>query len=97
PRITFFPYTTLFRSLTLDSWNQNASVDSFAKSTHSSDDGFDYFDNSSAANISDEYSGDSLDKLQQASFDDEAIGNYTVEGDDYRDRKSTRLNSSHVK
>lgn len=69
--------------LTLDSWNRNASVDSFAKSTHSSDDGFDYFDNSSAANISDEYSSDSLDKLQQASFDDEAIDNYAVEGDDY--------------
>lgn len=69
--------------LTLDSWNQNASVDSFAKSTHSSDDGFDYEDNSSDANISDEYSGDSLDKLQQASFDDEAIDNHTVEGDDY--------------
>ena len=69
--------------LTLDSWNRNTSVDSFAKSTHSLDDGFDYSDNSSAANISDEYSGDSLDKLQQASFDDEAIDNYTVEGDDY--------------
>lgn len=69
--------------LTLDSWNQNASVDSFAKSTHSSDDGFDYEDNSSDANISDEYSGDSLDKLQQASFDDEAIDNYAMEGDDY--------------
>lgn len=59
--------------LTLDSCNQNASVDSFAKSTHSLDDGFDYSDNSS----------DSLDKLQQASFDDEAIDNHTVEGDDY--------------
>ena len=59
--------------LTLDSWNRNASVDSFAKSTHSLDDGFDYSDNSS----------DSLDKLQQASFDDEAIDNYAVEGDDY--------------
>ena len=69
--------------LTLDSWNRNASVDSFAKSTHSLDDGFDYSDNSSAANISDEYSGDSLDNLQQASFDDEAIDNYAVEGDDY--------------
>ena len=59
--------------LTLDSWNRNTSVDSFAKSTHSLDDGFDYSDNSS----------DSLDKLQQASFDDEAIDNHTVEGDDY--------------
>lgn len=64
--------------LTLDSWNQNASVDSFAKSTHSSDDSFEYSDNSS-----DEYSSDSLDKLQQASFDDEAIDNYAMEGDDY--------------
>ena len=59
--------------LTLDSWNRNTSVDSFAKSTHSLDDGFDYSDNSS----------DSLDKLQQASFDDEAVDNHTVEGDDY--------------
>lgn len=59
--------------LTLDSWNRNTSVDSFAKSTHSLDDGFEYSDNSS----------DSLDKLQQASFDDEAIDNYAVEGDDY--------------
>ena len=59
--------------LTLDSWNRNTSVDSFAKSTHSLDDGFDYSDNSS----------DSLDKLEQASFDDEAIDNYAVEGDDY--------------
>nr|WP_296191310.1 MULTISPECIES: RNA polymerase sigma-54 factor [unclassified Psychrobacter] len=77
------PLNEFGEPLTLDSWNQNASVDSFAKSTHSSDDGFDYEDNSSAANISDEYSSDSLDKLQQASFDDEAIDNYTVEGDDY--------------
>src|SRR5690606_13966687 len=59
--------------LTLDSWNRNTSVDSFAKSTHALDDGFDYSDNSS----------DSLDKLQQASFDDEAIDNYAVEGHDY--------------
>lgn len=77
------PLNEFGEPLTLDSWNRNASVDSFAKSTHSSDDGFDSSDNSSAANISDEYSGDSLDKLQQASFDDEAIDNYTVEGDDY--------------
>ena len=77
------PLNEFGEPLTLDSWNRNASVDSFAKSTHSSDDGFDYEDNSSAANISDEYSGDSLDKLQQASFDDEAIDNHTVEGDDY--------------
>lgn len=77
------PLNEFGEPLTLDSWNQNASVDSFAKSTHSSDDGFDYEDNSSAANISDEYSGDSLDKLQQASFNDEAIDNYAVDGDDY--------------
>ena len=77
------PLNEFGEPLTLDSWNRNTSVDSFAKSTHSSDDGFDSSDNSSAANISDEYSGDSLDKLQQASFDDEAIDNHTVEGDDY--------------
>lgn len=67
------PLNEFGEPLTLDSWNRNASVDSFAKSTHSLDDGFDYSDNSS----------DSLDKLQQASFDDEAIDNHTVEGDDY--------------
>ena len=67
------PLNEFGEPLTLDSWNRNASVDSFAKSTHSLDDGFDYSDNSS----------DSLDKLQQASFDDEAIDNYAVEGDDY--------------
>ena len=67
------PINEFGEPLTLDSWNRNASVDSFAKSTHSLDDGFDYSDNSS----------DSLDKLQQASFDDEAIDNHTVEGDDY--------------
>ena len=67
------PLNEFGEPLMLDSWNRNASVDSFAKSTHSLDDGFDYSDNSS----------DSLDKLQQASFDDEAIDNYAVEGDDY--------------
>ena len=67
------PLNEFGEPLTLDSWNRNTSVDSFAKSTHSLDDGFDYSDNSS----------DSLDKLQQASFDDEAIDNHTVEGDDY--------------
>lgn len=67
------PLNEFGEPLTLDSWNRNASVDSFAKSTHSLDDGLDYSDNSS----------DSLDKLQQASFDDEAIDNHTVEGDDY--------------
>ena len=72
------PLNEFGEPLTLDSWNQNASVDAFAKSSHSLDDGFDYANDSS-----DEYSSDSLDKLQQASFDDEAIDNYAVEGDDY--------------
>ena len=72
------PLNEFGEPLTLDSWNQNASVDAFAKSSHSLDDGFDYVNDSS-----DEYSSDSLDKLQQASFDDEAIDNYAVEGDDY--------------
>ena len=65
-------------SLTLDSWNQNTSVDAFSTSSHSADDGFDYANDSSDVNVS-----DSLDKLQQASFDDEAIDNYTLDGDDY--------------
>ena len=41
------PLNEFGEPLTLDSWNRNASVDSFAKSTHSLDDGFDYSDNSS--------------------------------------------------
>lgn len=65
-------------SLTLDSWNQNTSADAFSTSTHSADDGFDHDNNSSDDNIR-----DSLDKLQQASFDDEAIDNYALDSDDY--------------
>ena len=66
-------------SLTLDNWNQNTSIDSFSSaSTNASDDGFDYDHNNS-----DEVSSDSFDKLQQASFDDDAIDNYALDGDDY--------------
>lgn len=76
-------------SLTLDSWNQNTSVDTFSTSTNSSDDGFDYDDNSSDDNVS-----DSLDKLQQASFDDEAIDNYAPDGDDYSGFESSNYASA---
>ena len=65
------------KPLTLDNWNQN-NIDSFSNaSANSSDDGFDY-DDSNSDDIS-----DSLDKLQQASFDDDAIDSYALEGDDY--------------
>ena len=85
--------------LTLDSWNQHASVDTFSTSTHLSEDGFDYADNSSDENssddtITDEGSSDSLDKLQQASFDDEAIDNYALDGEDYSGFESSNYASA---
>ncbi|KAA0913625.1 RNA polymerase factor sigma-54 [Psychrobacter sp. ANT_WB68] len=71
-------------SLTLDGWNQSTSVDAFSTSaTSASDDGFDYYENSSDGTISDEGSSDSFDKLQQANFDDEAIDTYTLDSDYY--------------
>ncbi len=70
-------------SLTLDSWNQSTSVDSFSTSTHSSEDGVHYDNNSSDDTVFNHTISDSLDKLQQASFDDEAIDNHALDADDY--------------
>ncbi|WP_296244053.1 MULTISPECIES: RNA polymerase factor sigma-54 [unclassified Psychrobacter] len=70
-------------SLTLDSWNQSTSVDSFSTSTHSSEDGVHYDNNSSDDTVFNDTISDSLDKLQQASFDDEAIDNHALDADDY--------------
>ena len=68
--------------LTLDTWNQNAGIDSFtASSTANNNDANDTFEYDDG--ISDSMIIDSLDKLQQASFDDDAIDTYALDGDDY--------------
>ena len=71
--------------LTLDTWNQNAGIDSFTTSSTSNnnDDSFEYEDSIS----------DSFDKLQQASFDDDAIDSYALDGDDYSSFDSSNLNN----
>ena len=68
--------------LTLDTWNQSAGIDSFkASSTANNNDANDTFEYDDS--ISDSLIIDSLDKLQQASFDDDAIDSYALDGDDY--------------
>ena len=63
-------------SLTLDSWNQHTGIDAFStSSTTSSDD-----DN--ASEYDNDFS-DSLDKLQQSSFDDDAIDSDALGGEGY--------------
>lgn len=60
--------------LTLDTWNQNSAADAFSTPSTASnnDDTFAY----------DERVSDSLDKLQQASFDDDAIDSYDIDSYD---------------
>ncbi|OXL24645.1 RNA polymerase factor sigma-54 [Psychrobacter sp. DAB_AL32B] len=71
--------------LTLDTWNQNAGIDSFTtpSTSNNNDDSFEYEDSIS----------DSFDKLQQASFDDDAIDSYALDGDDYSSFDSSNLNN----
>ena len=54
-------------SLTLDSWNQNTGIDAFSTSSTTSSG-----DDDNASEYDNDFS-DSLDKLQQSSFDDDAI------------------------
>ena len=64
-------------SLTLDSWNQHTGIDAFSTSstTSSGDDG-------NASEYDNDFS-DSLDKLQQSSFDDDAIDSDALGGEGY--------------
>ncbi|WP_298907991.1 RNA polymerase factor sigma-54 [uncultured Psychrobacter sp.] len=69
--------------LTLDSWNQHTGIDAFSTSstTSSGDD-----DNASEYDNTSEYDNDfsdSLDKLQQSSFDDDAIDSDALGGEGY--------------
>ena len=73
-------------SLTLDSWNQSTDTDSFSVTsegnTHTSE--------------PDEDFSDSLDKLQQASIDDGAIDNHTMDSDDYSSFESSVDSSNYA-
>jgi len=59
-------------SLTLDSWNQSTGTDSFSATSESN----------SHNSESDEDFSDSLDKLQQASIDGDAVDHYSMDSDD---------------
>lgn len=59
-------------SLTLDSWNQSTGTDSFSATS----------DSNSHNSEHDEDFSDSLDKLQQASIDGDAIDYYSIDSDD---------------
>jgi len=63
--------------LTLDSWNQHASVDTFSTSSTTSSG-----DDDNASEYDNDFS-DSLDKLQQSSFDDDAIDSDALGGEGY--------------
>lgn len=73
-------------SLTLDSWNQSADIDSFSatseSNTHNSE--------------PDEDFSDSLDKLQQTSIDDSAIDNHTMDSDDYSSFENSADSSNYA-
>ena len=64
-------------SLTLDSWNQHTGIDAFSTSSTTSSG-----DDDNASEYDNEFS-DSLDKLQQSSFDDDAIDSDALGGEGY--------------
>lgn len=64
-------------SLTLDSWNQNTGIDTFSTSSTTSSG-----DDDNASEYDNDFS-DSLDKLQQSSFDDDAIDSDALGGEGY--------------
>ena len=64
-------------SLTLDSWNQHTGIDAFSTSSTTSSG-----DDDNASEYDNDFS-DSLDKLQQSSFDDDAIDSDALGGEGY--------------
>ena len=64
-------------SLTLDSWNQHTGIDAFSTSSTTSSG-----DDDNASEYDNDFS-DSLDKLQQSSFDDDAIDSDGLGGEGY--------------
>ena len=71
------PLNEFGEPLTLDSWNQHASVDAFSTSSTTSSG-----DDDNASEYDNDFS-DSLDKLQQSSFDDDAIDSDALGGEGY--------------
>ena len=63
--------------LTLDSWNQHTGIDAFSTSSTTSSG-----DDDNASEYDNDFS-DSLDKLQQSSFDDDAIDSDALGGEGY--------------
>ena len=64
-------------ALTLDSWNQHTGIDAFSTSSTTSSG-----DDDNASEYDNDFS-DSLDKLQQSSFDDDAIDSDALGGEGY--------------
>ena len=64
-------------SLTLDSWNQHTGIDAFSTSSTTSSG-----DDDNASEYDNDFN-DSLDKLQQSSFDDDAIDSDALGGEGY--------------
>ena len=64
-------------ALTLDSWNQHTGIDAFSTSSTTSSG-----DDDNASEYDNDFS-DSLDKLQQSSFDDDAIESDALGGEGY--------------
>ena len=73
-------------SLTLDSWNQSTDTDSFSVTSEG---------NTHTSEPDEEFS-DSLDKLQQASIDDGAIDNHTMDSDDYSSFENSADSSNYA-
>ena len=61
--------------LTLDNWNQQTAFDTVTASSSNKEDGFEYDDSTGDSIII-----DSLDKLQQDSFDTDAVDSHTLDG-----------------
>src|SRR5690606_10996401 len=82
------PLNEFGESLTLDSWNQHTGIDAFSTlSTTSSG------DDDNASEYDNDFS-DSLDKLQQSSFDDDAIDSDALGGEDYSGFESSNYASA---
>lgn len=74
--------------LTLDSWNQHTGIDAFSTSSTTSSG-----DDDNASEYDNDFS-DSLDKLQQSSFDDDAIDSDALGGEGYSGFESSNYASA---
>lgn len=82
------PLNEFGESLTLDSWNQHTGIDAFSTSSTTSSG-----DDNNASEYDNDFN-DSLDKLQQSSFDDDAIDSDALGGEDYSGFESSNYASA---